>query len=158
MKRILLIIALFIIAKLSGAQEVIWNTSNYQKGIYKTYAEFITNKPSLDYDAFEIQDKKASCGLTSFKTLDVKRFKIKNKEAKKIEGIVGFSDGTHVYINPAALNGLISKTNFYTVEFYQQFAFIEFIKTTTIRNGSYTSNSNDAAKGVFNLNNEKFLN
>ncbi|TRZ45454.1 hypothetical protein D3A96_05565 [Robertkochia marina] len=144
-------------SQFSISQEFIWNQSTYKPGVYKTYTEFITNAPSLELSKFNIQDKKASHGLMGLEGHPVKRFKIKRKEAEKMGGIIGFSDGNHVFINPAAMKGFDSKTNFYEVEFYGQFCYLEFLQKSTIRNGSYTSNTYNKTHGFFNLANGKFM-
>ncbi|ETN95771.1 hypothetical protein [Zhouia amylolytica] len=157
MRKSLLIFCLIVFSQFGISQEFIWDQATYKPGVYKTYGEFITNAPTLELSQFDIQDKKASHGLMGLEGHPVKRFKLKRKEAEKIGGIIGFSDGTHVYINPAAMKEFDSKTNFYEVEFYGQFCYLEFLQKSTVRNGSHTSSSYNKTHGFFNLANGKFM-
>lgn len=135
MRKLFFALGFLLFHNLVTAQEVAATTNKYKPGIYKTYAEFLTDTPSipLKYEFYENQHGYGLFGMGG--KIPVTHLKVKKKEGKSIGTVFGFSDGQNVYINPwqEVLN---RKVKFYKPEFYGPYIYMEYIFTSRVGNSS----------------------
>ena len=106
MKTLLKTIILIFTFILNGQTEI------SKPGIYKSFYEFKTNNPSVEF-AGEIKSQAFNLGNKTYFTEYL--LKITKEESKKIGNVFGFSDGTNFYIGTELHN--IYDFSFYKLEF-----------------------------------------
>jgi hypothetical protein len=116
MKRIILIL-IGLVPLLSSAQEKIYQVSEWKRGIYKTYEEFINNAPSISNE-FTVTET-GSFGSMNGK--DPYDFKV--NDGSKVGKIYGFCDGKAVYVKGSArLTG-----GYVKVDYVGRYSFFNYV-------------------------------
>ena len=92
-------------------QDKIYNSTEFKRGIYKTYDEFINNAPSITNE-FTVKNKSTVRGGSPFD------FEI--KDGTKVGKVFGFCDGKDVYMKGLRMGG------FCKVDYVGRYSFFNY--------------------------------
>lgn len=150
MKNLLLIFIVLIFSK-THAQYSIQKDSILNDGIYKTFAEFRDNKPSIKLDRQIISKEVSYGGLGSSNSLTAYAIDIPKKEGREIGDVFGFCDGKNVYLITSEYTDIyfpnkIHNFNFSKVEYIGKYCYYDVIYFSHIGNLSIPSRGTNILK------------
>ncbi len=131
MKRIILLLALFLTLVTANTQNLIITDTIYRDGIYRTFEEFKFNKPSIEFDYNVVIKTHNYSKFNIAQQVAFYKIMISKKIGKSIGNVFGFSNGNNVYINDHSPK-LSPKIEFSKIEYFGIYCYYKEIYNQTV--------------------------
>ncbi|RTY91361.1 hypothetical protein [Flavobacterium sp. GT3R68] len=137
----LLLFLLSSISVLAQSQYPVMKDSIINPGIYRTFAEFRNNKPTILLNHKIISDEVSYGGFGSSNSLTAYAIDIPKKEGREIGEVFGFSDGKNFYFIASEYTDIyfpnkIHNFNFYKVESVGKYCYYDAIQNSGPNSGT----------------------
>lgn len=129
MKALILLSLLFLYFGANCQELIIDENVVLKKGIYKDFDEFKHNNPSIPFN-YEIISTTKGYGPLNIMQHKVYRLNIERSDARDIEKVFGFCDGTHVFVNIERPNLKIN-TDFDSIQFLGLYCYFKSVESVT---------------------------